>query len=85
MDETINKDKMKRTEKLLRKKGLKGLLKPVNNKEYAHFVITEDRKCAVDSLLIKTEDFNRLIDRGKVFLLNLFTMLLLVTKEMKKL
>ena len=65
MDENINSDK--RTTKFLRKKALKGLLKPVNNKEYAHFVIIENQKCAVDSLLIKTEYFNKLIDRGESF------------------
>ena len=77
-------DKIKRTAKILKKKEIKNWLKPVDNLEKSHFVIIENPKCVINRLLIKTEDFNKAIDRGKVIPLNLFTMLLLKTKETKK-
>ena len=56
-------DKIERLEKILKKKGFKGLVKPVHNLEKSHFVIIENPNCITDSLIIKTEGFNKLIDR----------------------
>ena len=58
-------DKIKRTVKILKKKELQNLLKPVDNLEKSHFVIVENPKYIIDSLIYKTEDFNISIERGE--------------------
>ena len=60
-------DKIKRTAKILKNKKIKNWLKPVDNLEKSHFVIIENPKCVINSLLIKTEDFNKAIDRGESY------------------
>ena len=46
-------DKIKRLEKVLKKTGLKGLLKPVDNLENSHFVIVENPKYLINSPAFK--------------------------------
>ena len=60
-------DKIKRLNKILYKKGLKGLLKPVDNLENSQFVIVENKRCAYNSLLLKTEDYKALLERGETY------------------
>ena len=60
-------DKFKRLEKVLKKKGIKGLLKPVDNLENSQFVIVENKRCAYKSLLIKTEGYKTLLERGETY------------------
>ena len=60
-------DKIKRLEKVLKKKGMKGWLKPVDNLENSQFVIVENKMCAYKSLLIKTEDNKTLLERGETY------------------
>ena len=57
-------DKIKRLEKILRKKGGRGLLKPVDTLESPHFVLVEHTRCCYKSMLFKTEDYKTLLERG---------------------
>ena len=43
---------------------MKGVLKPVDSLENSHFVIVENPKCLINSPAFKTEDSNRIIERG---------------------
>ena len=56
----------KRLEKNLRDKGIKGLLKPVDNLEDSQFVIVENKRCVYKSKLLKTEDYKTL-ERGEPY------------------
>ena len=58
-------DKIKRLEKVLKKKGIKGWLKPVDNLENSQFVIIENKRYVYNSMLIKTEDYKTLLERGE--------------------
>ena len=60
-------DEFKRLEKVLKKNGIKGLLKPADNLENSQFVIVENKRCAYKSLLIKTEDYKTLLERGETY------------------
>ena len=57
MNQSTMTDKNKRLEKILKKKGIKGWLKPVDNLESAHFVLVENKRCAYKSLLVRKEDY----------------------------
>ena len=50
-------DKNKRLEKVLKKKGIKGWLKPVDNLENSQFVLVENKRCVYNSFLLRTEDY----------------------------
>ena len=67
MNQSTMTDKIKRLEKILRKKGGRGLLKPVDNLESSHFVLVEDEKCTYKNMLFKTEDYKTLLERGKTY------------------
>ena len=56
-----------RLEKVLKKKGIKGWLKPVDNLETSQFVIVENKKCVYNSMLIRTEDYKTLLERGETY------------------
>ena len=60
-------DKIKRLEKVLKKKGIKGWLKPVDNLENSQFVIVENKRCVYNSVLIRTEDYKTLLERGETY------------------
>ena len=60
-------DKNKRLEKVLKKKGIKGWLKPVDNLENSQFVSAENKRCVYDSLLLRTEDYKTLLERGETY------------------
>ena len=60
-------DKNKRLEKVLKKNGIKGWLKPVDNLENSQFVRVENKRCVYDSMLIKTEDYKTLLERGETY------------------
>ena len=60
-------DKIKRLEKVLKKKGMKGWLKPVDNLENSQFVIVENKGCVYNSMLIRTEDYKTLLERGETY------------------
>ena len=61
-------DKNKRLEKILKKKGIKGLLKPVDSLENSQFVLVENKRCVYKSFLDKTEDYKiLLLERGETY------------------
>ena len=60
-------DKIKRLEKILKKKELKGWLKPVDNLENSQFIIIENKRCVYKSMLITTEDYETLLERGETY------------------
>ena len=64
MNQSTMTDEIKRLEKILRDKGGKGFLKPVDNLESSHFVLVEDEKCTYKSLIFKTEDYKTITERG---------------------
>ena len=47
MNQSTMTDKNKRLEKILKKKGGEGLLKPVNNLESSHFALVEDKNVLI--------------------------------------
>ena len=75
-------DKIK--QKILKKKEIKKWLKPVDNLEKSHYVIIENPKCVINSLLIKTEDFNKAIDRGESYPIELIHYVALKNKRDQK-
>ena len=60
-------NKINLLEKILRKKEVRGLLKPVDNLESSHFVLVENTRCIYKSLLIKTEDYKAILERGETY------------------
>ena len=58
-------DKFKRLEKILKKKGIRGLLKPARDSDPVDFIILEYPKCLKFSALFKTKDYLELIKRGE--------------------
>ena len=60
--------KIKRLEKVFKKKGIKGWFKPVDNLENSQFVIVENKRCVYDSMLLRTEDYKTLLERGETYL-----------------
>ena len=60
-------DKIKRLEKILKKKGIKDWLKPVDNLENSQFVLVEDKRCVYNSFLLRKEDYKTLLERGKTY------------------
>ena len=63
-------DEIKRLNKMLNKKRLKGFLKPVENLEDSHFVLVEkikDRFCNSNESIFKTEDYKALLESGKTY------------------
>ena len=60
-------DKIKRLEKTLKKKGIKGWLKPIDSLENSQFVLVENKRCFYNSLLLTTEDYKTLLERGKTY------------------
>ena len=67
MNQSTMTDKNKRLEKILKKKGIKGWLKPVDSLENSQFVIVEDKRCVYNSLLLRTEDYKTLLERGETY------------------
>ena len=60
-------NKNKRLEKILRKKGGRGLLKPVDNLDSSHFVLVEHTRCSYKNILFKTEDYKAMLERGETY------------------
>ena len=67
MNQSTMTDKNKRLEKFLKKNGLKGWLKPVDSLENSQFVLVENKRCAYNSSLVKTEDYKILLERGETY------------------
>ena len=67
MNQSTMTDKNKRLEKFLRKKGIKGWLKLIDNLESCHFVLIENKRCAYNSLLVRTENYKILLERGETY------------------
>ena len=55
-------NKIKRLTKVLKKKGMKGWLKP-----FDHLEIVENKRCVYDSMLLRTEDYKTLLERGETY------------------
>ena len=73
-------NKIKRVEKVLKRKCLKGLLKPVDNLEKFHFVIVENPICVYNSMLIKT-DYKILLEKSETYLTDSVHFLILTNKR----
>ena len=58
-------DKIKRLEKVLKKKGIKAWLKPASDSDPVDFVMIEYAKCLRHSMLYKTKDYLELVKRGE--------------------
>ena len=58
-------DKIKRLKKILNKKGLKDLLKPVDNLENSQFVIVENKPFIYDIIIFETKEYKTLLERGE--------------------
>ena len=61
MNQFTMTNKIKR---LLKKKGLKGWLKPVDSLENCHFVLVEDKRCVHNSFVLIADDYKTLLERG---------------------
>ena len=63
-------DRIKRLNKILNNKRLKGFLKPAENLEDSHFVLVEkikDRLRNSNELIFKTEEYKALLERGETY------------------
>ena len=60
-------DKTKQLEKILKKKGMKGWLKLVENLENSQFVLIKNERFVLNSLVLTTEDYKTLLERGDTF------------------
>ena len=60
-------DENKGVEKIFKKMGIKGWLKPVDSLENSQFVLVEDKRCFRDNFIIKTEDYKTSLERGEAF------------------
>ena len=60
-------DKAKRLEKILKNKGIKDWLKLVENLENSQFVSLENKRFVGNSLVLTTEDYKTLLERGDTF------------------
>ena len=68
MNQSTMTDKIRRLEKILKKKGIKGWLKPVDSLENCHFVLVENKRCVKNSFILKTEDYKiLLLERGETY------------------
>ena len=60
-------DRNKRVEKIFKKMGIKGWLKPVDSLENSQFVLVEKKRYFRDNFIIKTEDYKTSVERGKTY------------------
>ena len=64
-------DKIKRLNKILNKRRMKGFFKPVENSEDSHFVLVENTKDCLDRFcdetIFKTEDYKVLLESGETY------------------
>ena len=60
-------DRNKRFEKIFKKMGIKGWLKPVDSLENSQFVLVEDKRCFRDNFIIKTEYYKTSLERGETY------------------
>ena len=60
-------DRSKRIKKNLSKKGLKGWFKPVDSLENSDFVLIDNKRCIINSFLIKTEDYKDMLERDATY------------------
>ena len=60
-------DRSKRLEKILKKKGIKGLFKPVDSLENSDFVLIENKRCRGESIIFTTEDYKTKIEIGETY------------------
>ena len=67
MNQSTMTDKNKRLEKTLKKKGIKGWLKPVDILENCQFVLIENKRCFYNSFVVRTEDYKTLLERGETY------------------
>ena len=60
-------DRNKRVEKIFKKMGIKGWLKPVDSLENSQLVRVEDKRCFHDNFNKKTEDYKTSLERGETY------------------
>ena len=67
MNQSTMTDKNKRLEKILKKKGIKGWLKPVDSLENSQFVLVKNKRCIYNSFLVRAEGYKTLLERGETY------------------
>ena len=67
MNQSTMTDKIKRLEKILKKKGIKGWLKPVDSLENCQLVLAEDKRCVYNSFVIRKVDYKTQLERGETY------------------
>ena len=60
-------DKLKRLNKILVKKGMKGQFKPVDNLEDAHIILIENKQCIDKTALMGKDTYKKRIEEGHTF------------------
>ena len=58
-------NKNKQLEKILKKKGIRGFLKPASDNDPVDFVMIEYPKCLRHSMLFRAKDYIELVKRGE--------------------
>ena len=67
MNQSTMTDKNKRLEKILKKKGMKGLFKPVDSLENCQLVLAEDKRCVYNNFVFRTDDYKTQAERGETY------------------
>ena len=60
-------DKLKRLNKILVKKGMKGQLRPVETLEEAHIILIENKQCVDKTALVGKDTYKGLIEKCNTF------------------
>ena len=69
MNQSTMTDKNKRLEKILKKKGIKSWVKPVDSLENCHFVLVENKRCVYNSFVLRTDYYKTLLERGEIYII----------------
>ena len=67
MNQSTMIDKNKRLEKILKKKGIKGWLKPVDSLENCQLVLVENKICVYNSSVLRPDDYKTKLERGETY------------------
>ena len=67
MNQSTLTDKNTRLEKIFKKKGMKGKLKPVDSLENCQLVLVENKRYVYNSSVLRTDDYKILLERGETY------------------
>ena len=67
MNQSTMTDKNKRLEKILKKKGIKGWLKPVDSFENCQLVLVEDKRYVYNSFILRKDGYKTQLERGETY------------------